>query len=77
MESFRPLRVLRIAAIAIPACAVVAGLMYCLPRPVAFGGMLVGVVLFKVGADLPDRWCTGCGGVLMFGSVLAWALRAV
>lgn len=75
MEPFCPIRVLRTAAIAVPACALVAGVMYCAPRQVAFAGGLVGVALFMAGADLHYRWCAAVGGVLMFGSVLAWALH--
>jgi hypothetical protein len=75
MKSFSILRVLRMTAIAIPACALVTLVMLCVPQWVAFGGVLIGIALFMTGKELDVGWCVIVGGVLMFGSVLAWAVR--
>ncbi len=75
MKSFSILRILQMTAIAIPACAVVAAVMLCVPQWVAFGAALIGITLFLTGKELNVGWCAIVGGVLMFGSVFAWALR--
>ena len=75
MEKFNPWRVIAASAIAIPGCAAVVLVMFLLPKPFAFGGVLLGVACFKIGHGMEYKWCAACGGVLMFGSVFAWAIR--
>ena len=75
MRSFSIVRVLQMTAIVIPACAAVAAVMLCVPQWVAFGAALIGIVLFMTGKELHVGWCVIIGGVLMFGSVFAWAVR--
>ncbi len=68
-------RVLVATLIAVPACAAVAALMWFLPTWVALWFAIAGVVLFQIGAEIGWKWCAFLGGIVMFGSVFAWAIR--
>lgn len=75
MQAFNPRNVFLVTAIAVPGCAVIATLLYVLPVPFSFVGIMIGIAMFKIGHALEYKWCMACGGVLMFGSVFAWAIR--
>lgn len=67
-------RIIAAAAVAVPACAAIAGMLLLLPGPVAVGVMFCGLVMFLVGSKLHWFWTTAVGGVLMFAGVFAAAL---
>ena len=68
-------RVLTALALVLPVTAALAGVFLLLPTLVALSCAIVGMVLFKVGANLGWTWPTVIGGALMFSGVLAWAIN--
>jgi hypothetical protein len=77
MDSFRQscYRIALAISIAVPVWLALTGLFLMMPPILAIGGMLLGVVLFKCGAELKRKWIAAAGGVLMFAAVFAWAIN--
>jgi hypothetical protein len=62
-------------SIAVPMWLALTGLFLLVPSGLAIGGVLLGVVLFKCGAELRRKWIAAAGGILMFAAVFAWAIK--
>lgn len=72
-----PWRVAHVLVLMLPACVALVLVLLLLPAVIAFGCMLIGLVMFQVGSELGWKWSTVLGGACMFSGAFAWALTAV
>lgn len=66
-----------VLALMLPTCVALVVVLLLLPPAFSFGCMLVGLVLFKIGADLGWKRSTAVGGACIFSGVFVAALGGV